>query len=740
MLLACVLVVSLVAGVAALRSSRQADRARRVASASGLAAAATANISTDPERSVLLALEAVDEARPLGGRVLRRAEEALHEALSTSRILWSEAGTGGAVDWSPDGRHVATEASEGSGRIDIRDADTGHIVRSLDAPGQDVTGFRFSPDGATLAATYRDGSIRLLDPTNGDERMLVAGNGTLATHPQFDPDGSLLAVAWPGIHRLALFDVATGTMLVDHGGFGAATAASWSPDGSRLAVASDDRPVASVIDVDSGDEVQQLVGHLGALADIAWSPDGRSIATAGDDGSARVFSAASGAEQIVIPGHGAAVHAVDWSPDSTVLATAGADGNVVLWLLLEGGGRELVTLTGDHLHGGVADPAFSPDGAQLIVGGRSGTTSMWDVGIGAGSEIATLPAPAFVMGTAVFSADGARLYASYPGGQVGVWDTASWELTGRLRARGATVSAATPAPGSPEDLVVLAPSPHDDLLAVITEGSMSGGVEGRVEVHDVASGAVVLDLQVGSHAVDAHWSPDGAVLAIAGRGSGEGFVRVVARDGTTVADLALGDAFAKIAGFDSDGDSLVVAVEAPIGLYAPGVGRVEVWDWQTATLERTLEVEPYAAAMSPISDLVAVGPGDSVPDQSLSVWDIRSGERVATLEGHTGSPNDLTFSADGRRLAVAGTDGRTRIWNAMTGELELTLGGHIAIVSSVSFRQDGTQLATTAADGQVRIWSLDLDTLVRIAQQRVTRSLTDAECRQYFDGAACQRR
>jgi len=58
----------------------------------------------------------------------------------------------------------------------------------------------------------------------------------------------------------------------------------------------------------------------------------------------------------------------------------------------------------------------------------------------------------------------------------------------------------------------------------------------------------------------------------------------------------------------------------------------------------------------------------------------------------------------------------------------------------VSFRANGTQLATAAADGRVRIRSLDLDTFVQIAQQRVTRSLTDAECRQYFDRAACPRR
>ena len=117
----------------------------------------------------------------------------------------------------------------------------------------------------------------------------------------------------------------------------------------------------------------------------------------------------------------------------------------------------------------------------------------------------------------------------------------------------------------------------------------------------------------------------------------------------------------------------------------------------------------------------------------MAVWDTRTGEKVATLAGQTGGVNHLAFSADGARLAVASGDGTTRIWDPMTGDLLLTLGGHLGLMSAVSFSPDGTQLATTGADGRVRIWALDLDTLVEIAEQRVTRSLTDEECRRYLD-------
>ena len=158
----------------------------------------------------------------------------------------------------------------------------------------------------------------------------------------------------------------------------------------------------------------------------------------------------------------------------------------------------------------------------------------------------------------------------------------------------------------------------------------------------------------------------------------------------------------------------------------------------TSTLTQTIDADPFLAVPSPVDDLVAIGPSDVSPDQSMSIWNIRTGERVTTLGGHTGSPNHLAFTADGTRLAVANGDGTTRIWDPTTGELLLTLGGHLGLVSSVSFNPDGTRLATASVDGRVRVWALDTDSLVEIAEQRVTRTLTDAECLRYLDQPRCE--
>ena len=99
-------VAALVAGVLTVFATNQQGRAEqqeRTAIARELAAASVANLDVDPERSILLALEAIDRTRSVDGSVLPEAEEALHQAVTTSRIELTSQGAGGNVDWSPHG-------------------------------------------------------------------------------------------------------------------------------------------------------------------------------------------------------------------------------------------------------------------------------------------------------------------------------------------------------------------------------------------------------------------------------------------------------------------------------------------------------------------------------------------------------------------------------------------------------------------------------------------------------------
>ena len=88
-LVAIFAIAALVAATLTIIATEQAERASsvaRIARAREMAAAAISNLQEDPERSVLLAVGAVNETRAVDGSVLPEAEQALHRAIEASRV------------------------------------------------------------------------------------------------------------------------------------------------------------------------------------------------------------------------------------------------------------------------------------------------------------------------------------------------------------------------------------------------------------------------------------------------------------------------------------------------------------------------------------------------------------------------------------------------------------------------------------------------------------------------------
>ena len=56
---------------------------------------------------------------------------------------------------------------------------------------------------------------------------------------------------------------------------------------------------------------------------------------------------------------------------------------------------------------------------------------------------------------------------------------------------------------------------------------------------------------------------------------------------------------------------------------------------------------------------------------------------------------------------------------------------------SLAFSRDGRFLAVGGSDGSVRVYVIPIDDLIDLARSRLTRNLTEEECRRYLHLDRC---
>jgi WD40 repeat protein/DNA-binding SARP family transcriptional activator len=697
-ILAIALILAGLLAVAALALGQQAQEKARLATSREWAAAALSNLDADPELSTWLAIHAVSKADTL------EAENALHRAVQALRAQVALAGHTGdvwSVDFSPDGKRLATASADETAKV--WDANTGQELLTLRGHAGWVNAIAFSPDGKILATASDDATAKLWDAQTGQELLTLTETNRIYSLA-FSHDGRQLATAngdgvitlW-SLNNSAVYIRAERVFTQTHLG---AVSVTFCPDGKRLASGSDDGTVI-MWDATTGHKLFTWLADTVSVWNLAFSPDGTRLVVGGAS-LITLWDVSSdtkpGQATLTLAGHRRGVSGVSFTPDGVHLVTGSQDGTAKVWDASTG--QEEFKLTG---YGPINYIAVSPDGNRAATGNRNGTATIWDISPTGSREVLTFSFDQSARVTAGnVSPDRTRQATISEEGNVVIRDNATGQEL---------FTVTLPITGwiSP-----IALSPDNTLLAV-AQGTTA-------MVWQLATGQKLASMSGHQDSiVGLDFSPEGKYLATSGRDN-------IAK----VWEIATGHGLLTLSGhmgplnaitFSPDGKRLATASEDTT---------TRVWDAATGQELLRLTGDVYVA-YSPDGTQLASASYDGM----VRIWDSVTGQLLHTLSGHMSTVNYVSFSPDGRRLATASGDGTSKVWDTMTGQELLTLTGHTGAVLGAAFSPDGTRLTTSSTDRTFRIYTLQIKELVAIALSRLTSSLTPLECQKYLHSPQC---
>jgi WD40 repeat protein len=93
-------------------------------------------------------------------------------------------------------------------------------------------------------------------------------------------------------------------------------------------------------------------------------------------------------------------------------------------------------------------------------------------------------------------------------------------------------------------------------------------------------------------------------------------------------------------------------------------------------------------------------------DDSAKIWDVRTGEAVRALPGHTKAVGAVRVTPDGRYAVTAG-DQTLRVWSLPDGKPVRTIDTDTQQVFTVAISPDGRTLVSGHTDGAIKVWTLE---------------------------------
>ncbi len=625
------------------------------------------------------------------------------------------------VAFSPDGRYLVNGGGRFRGQaLKVWELATHQEVSYVNEPDTGAK-LRFSPEGKTLISLNRRGNaINTIDVETGKRSVTAIEDRSLEQmrgrpgHESYALTDDKIAVGWEN-GTIGLWDTTTGKKqltlkdeatpmpvpvpLVQDQKFRAedghlplpvdrsrhVLTLAFSADSTRLASGAEDTTVR-LWNTTGTEAPIVLQGHQGWINALVFSPDGSMLASGDTDTAVHVWDTTSGALLATFHGHLSGIVALRFSPDSRILASGSVDGTVRFWSIET---QEALPM---HITGhteSVKAVSFLDDGSMLASVAFNGVITLWDLKTLERTDI-EIPERGDMLSGAAFSPDGTRLASVSAKGNIYFHPSTGESLSTMTHIGKDQVILTDAKTGNQVATLTGAQGgmPRDAQLAFSPDGKrIALGVSGNIRVWNT----VITDKDV---FLDIPLTED---VPINENGNGElplglplhGLHHLATKISTLV--------------FTPDGKKLISGAMN---------GQVQMWDAETGVpLAPFLEGDDPASMIdgNRISFRDAITALAYVPDKGLLAIGSYRGTRLLGRHRQIGlkeiphGARRLVFSPD-RTVLVAAFGSRIELWDLTTGDKLTTLDGHTALVDTLLFSPDGKTLVSAGRDGTILLW------------------------------------
>ena len=642
-------------------------------------------------------------------------------ALPQGAIARLGRGSVGSMAFSPDGQYFAVGAWIG---LWLYELPTLSPIAFWDNERGMTGGVNFSPDGSQIVTSTFGGNVKIWNTERGVCAIEIddhRGKSGISSKPVFSKDGQHVAAANCRMKngKIYVWCPHTGAKVRETEVQSPCDAypLCFSPDLSLLAGKNNpqknihrniaDGDSITVWHVETGEQIADITGHPEPVREFCFSPCGRFLAAGNWHGTIHIWDVESGQLERTYTDYGESQMYPYFLPEGELITAAVSERKVEIWQVEKGD-----KLNEFEHRGNCKFVCFSDCGTQLAVASES-DIQIWTKDNNSDAHtLSTLHGHITTMDTLVFSSDDKTLAAGFWRDNVLLWDVASKcsyrpedeKLPGTshhvyLSASGKMLSTCRDGNllkiwevGKSEPIAELtaaeaklmraeafAPTQHR-LARVDTEHNIHIWEYTPTAESESEDSAWKKHAMLVGHTMyikGLAFSPDGKRLASIAAGIPD-TAKAPERD-ARLWDVDVGEEITKLATKFSDsklyggstGNIAGIAFSPRGNIIAGGqFDEIILWD---ATDGKTLtripqakeSLRPITLCFSPCGEYLASGAWWQGGLQKVPVrlWEVATGENIATFWGHTTDVQCFAFSSDGTLLVSGGHDGAIYLWD-----------------------------------------------------------------------------